>query len=42
MVRLYSSLGDETVTGPENLDDIRSIYDSVTAGEVRDEDAPRR
>lgn len=40
MVRLYSSLGDETVTGPENLDDIRSIYDSVTAGEVRDEDAP--
>lgn len=40
MARLYLSLGDESVTSPSDLDDLRSMYDSVTAGEVREEDAP--
>ena len=40
VARLYLSLGDESVTSPSDLDGLRSMYDSVTAGEVREEDAP--
>lgn len=40
MVRLYEALGDRTVNPPKTLDDIRALYDAVTAGEVVPDDAP--
>ncbi len=40
MVRLYLDIGSDEAESPQTLDDVRSIYDAVTAGEVRDEDAP--
>lgn len=40
MVRLYLDIGNAEAESPQTLDDIREIYDAVTAGEIRDEDAP--
>lgn len=40
MVRLYLDIGSDEAEGPQTLDDVRGIYDAVTAGEIRDEDAP--
>lgn len=40
MVRLYLDIGNDEAESPQTLDDVRGIYDAVTAGEIRDEDAP--
>lgn len=40
MVRLYLDIGSDKAKSPQTLDEVREIYDSVTAGEIRDEDAP--
>ncbi|EGD53893.1 Fic family protein [Gordonia neofelifaecis] len=40
MVRLYLDIGKPEARGPESLDDIRFVYDAVTAGEISDDDAP--
>ena len=40
MVRLYLAIGDDEAESPQKLDDIRAVYDAVTRGEIRDEDAP--
>ena len=40
MVRLYLGIGSDKAESPQTLDEIREIYDAVTAGEIRDEDAP--
>lgn len=40
MARLYQALGDGEVEAPESLDDIRTVYDEVTAGEITGNDAP--
>lgn len=40
MARLYQALGDGEVEVPENLDDIRTVYDEVTAGEITGADVP--
>jgi len=40
MVRLYLDIGNDEAESPQALDDIREIYEAVTAGEIRDEDAP--
>lgn len=40
MVRLYLDIGSDDAESPQTLDDVRTVYDAVTAGEIRDEDAP--
>lgn len=40
MVRLYFDIGNDQAESPQTLDDIRAVYDAVTRGEIRDEDAP--
>lgn len=40
MVRLYLDIGNDEAESPQTLDDVRTVYDAVTAGEIRDEDAP--
>ncbi len=40
MVRLYLNIGNDQAESPQTLDDIRDVYDAVTRGEIRDEDAP--
>ena len=40
MARLYLDIGNDEAESPHTLDDIRAVYDAVTAGEIRDEDAP--
>ncbi len=40
MVRLYLAIGDDEAESPQTLDDVRVVYDAVSLGEVRDEDAP--
>ncbi|MBP2453439.1 Fic family protein [Mycolicibacterium lutetiense] len=40
MVRLYLDLGNDEAESPQTLDDVRAVYDAVTAGEILDEDAP--
>lgn len=40
MVRLYLDIGNDEAEGPQTLDDIREIYEAVTAGEIREADAP--
>lgn len=40
MVRLYLDIGNDQAESPQTLDDIRAVYDAVTRGEIRDEDAP--
>lgn len=40
MVRLYLDIGNNQGESPQTLDDIRAVYDAVTRGEIRDEDAP--
>lgn len=40
MVRLYLDIGNDEAESPQTLDDVRAVYDAVTAGEIRDEDAP--
>jgi len=40
MVRLYLGIGNDEAESPQTLDDIREIYEAVTAGEIRDEDGP--
>lgn len=40
MVRLYLDIGSDEAQSPRTLDDVRIIYDAVTAGEIRDEDTP--
>lgn len=40
MVRLYLAIGSDEAKSPQTLDDVREIYDAVTSGEIRDEDAP--
>lgn len=40
MVRLYLAIGSDEAKSPQTLDDVREIYDAVTAGEIRAEDAP--
>lgn len=40
MARLYQALGDGEVEAPESLDDIRTVYDEVTDGEITGADAP--
>lgn len=40
MARLYLALADGKPDIPEDLDDLRTIYDEVTAGEITSEDTP--
>lgn len=40
MARLYLDIGEAEVVSPQTLDDIRTVYDAVTRGEIRAEDAP--
>lgn len=40
MVRLYLAIGDGEAENPQTLDDVRAVYDAVTRGGTRDEDAP--
>lgn len=40
VVRLYLAIGDDEVENPQTLDDVRAVYDAVTRGGTRDEDAP--
>ncbi|MGO3487208.1 MAG: Fic family protein [Corynebacterium variabile] len=40
MARLYQALGDGEVAAPESLDDIRTVYDEVTDGEITGADVP--
>lgn len=40
MARLYQALGDGEVEVPKDLDDIRTVYDDVTAGEIAAEEVP--
>lgn len=40
MARLYQALGDGDVVAPASLDDIRTVYDEVTAGEITGKDVP--
>ncbi len=40
MARLYLDIGKDDARVPQTLDDIRTIYDAVTRGEIRDEDLP--
>ncbi len=40
MVRLYLDIGKADAESPQTLDDVRSVYDAVTRGEIRDDDAP--
>ncbi|KAA0114693.1 Fic family protein [Mycolicibacterium sp. P9-22] len=40
MVRLYLDIGSDEAKSPQTLDEVREIYDAVTAGEIREEDAP--
>ncbi|AVL99623.1 Fic family protein [Gordonia iterans] len=40
MARLYLGIGQDEAKDPRTLDDVRALYDKVTQGEIRDEDAP--
>ncbi|WP_246284653.1 Fic family protein [Gordonia asplenii] len=40
MVRLYLGIGDDEAESPQTLDDVRTVYDAITQGEVRDDDVP--
>ena len=40
MVRLYLGIEEPDTRGPQTLDDIRTVYDAVTAGEISADDAP--
>lgn len=40
MVWLYVAMGEQRLSGPSDLDDIRSLYDEALAGEIRDKDLP--
>lgn len=40
MARLYIALGRGSVDIPDSLEDIRTIYDEVTNGEIRNENVP--
>ncbi|MCJ7859092.1 Fic family protein [Corynebacterium kalidii] len=40
MARLYLALADGKPDIPEDLDDLRTVYDEVTAGEITSEEAP--
>lgn len=40
MVRLYLDIGSDEAQRPQTLDDVRTIYDAVTVGEIRDDDGP--
>ncbi|MGX6509100.1 Fic family protein [Rhodococcus sp. SJ-2] len=40
MVRLYLDIGNDQAESPQTLDGIRAVYDAVTRGEIREEDAP--
>lgn len=40
MVRLYVAMGEQRLSEPSDLDDIRSLYDEALAGETRDKDLP--
>lgn len=40
MARLYLAIGSNEAKSPQTLDDVREIYEAVTSGEIRDEDAP--
>ncbi|UQE75667.1 Fic family protein [Gordonia sp. PP30] len=40
MARLYLDIGEAEVVSPQTLHDIRTVYDAVTRGEIRAEDAP--
>ncbi|AGP31109.1 Fic family protein [Corynebacterium terpenotabidum] len=40
MAKLYTALWDEEVAAPETLDDIRTIYDDATSGEIERSDEP--
>lgn len=40
MARLYLDIGNDEAESPQTLDDIRAVYDAVTRGEIRDDDAP--
>ncbi|ALG83718.1 Fic family protein [Gordonia phthalatica] len=40
MVRLYMGIGNADARAPQTLDDLRGVYDAVTAGEVGADAAP--
>lgn len=40
MAKLYLEIGNDQAESPQTLDDIRTVYDAVTRGEICDEDAP--
>lgn len=40
MARLYNALWDQDIVAPATLDDIRTVYDEVTGGEIEGSDAP--
>lgn len=40
MVRLYLDIGNAEAQSPQTLDDVRAVYDALTAGEIGDDDAP--
>lgn len=40
MVRLYLDIGNADARAPQTLDDLRRVYDAVTAGEIDEDAAP--